>query len=552
MSPEEIAHRPAVSSWIEEFTALWARPLLDRTTARVTLLAAVFAICAIRAYYGLSRIVIYTHDAFVYLNGAERVLHGQRPHVDFYSGLGALNYLLTAAGLLLSHGRPSGISYGQAVFGLLAGFAAYRLARPRLTALACIVYTLFVTLLVVAPFNIGEAFDAISVAMLYNREGYALLALVLLESACAPEANPRREEVIGGVISGAAAAAAAFLKITYLPCALLLLVALIGVRRQSQARWIAVGCGMLAIATPILIYIHGFHPMWTDLRLVAGAKRIDGYQARMKLAGAISASIVPLAALAASCLVLLHKSGRGLFRLRNLAIAAACVTVIGLLTLVSNWQDTGMPLDTAFCIILASGIARVAGLAGYVRTRALVLIWACVLISDRPIADLVGLLNAARYRNANRPPDVLAIDAPVVANIWSNEQDYVEYVNQGLRMVRRNLRPEDNIAVLDFSDPFTYSLQLPLTKTGAAWLVYNDDFNEQYHPLPKQVFADARLAIVSKKNHDFKRMMAVYGSYLSQHYRLVEQSDWWSLYRRNREAAREQFPAAVARLIPSP
>src|ERR1039458_7597176 len=50
--------------------------------------AAMLGVCMIRAYIGLATMRIYSHDAFVFLDGGWRLLNGQIPHRDFYSDLG--------------------------------------------------------------------------------------------------------------------------------------------------------------------------------------------------------------------------------------------------------------------------------------------------------------------------------------------------------------------------------------------------------------------------------------------------------------------------------
>src|SRR5258706_16443599 len=47
---------------------------------------------------GFVPVVIYTHDLFIPLDGAWRVLNGQGPHVDFATSLGAVFYLIEAGG----------------------------------------------------------------------------------------------------------------------------------------------------------------------------------------------------------------------------------------------------------------------------------------------------------------------------------------------------------------------------------------------------------------------------------------------------------------------
>ncbi len=66
------------------------------------------------------------------LDGAWRLQNGQTPHLDFYTPLGPVMYLLSELGLRLSHGGAEGLGYSQAITGGLLGIWTYWLTRRRL------------------------------------------------------------------------------------------------------------------------------------------------------------------------------------------------------------------------------------------------------------------------------------------------------------------------------------------------------------------------------------------------------------------------------------
>ena len=138
------------------FVALWSYPFLGSSVVRAALLVALASLCLVRTYIGLSGIVVYSHDAFGTLDGAWRVLNGQTPHADFYTPLGPLIYLVTAFGLLLSHGGAEGAGYSQAVCGGLLGLWTYLFSRRRLGHLPAIVFCVMVVLLSINPSSVGE------------------------------------------------------------------------------------------------------------------------------------------------------------------------------------------------------------------------------------------------------------------------------------------------------------------------------------------------------------------------------------------------------------
>src|SRR5664280_1830842 len=68
-------------------------------------------------------------DLFIALDGAWRVVCGQRPHVDFYSAFGPLTYLIGAAGLELAHFTVRGLGYATTGVGLILGLWTVALTR---------------------------------------------------------------------------------------------------------------------------------------------------------------------------------------------------------------------------------------------------------------------------------------------------------------------------------------------------------------------------------------------------------------------------------------
>src|ERR1051325_4466528 len=80
---------------------LWGAAPLS-TPLRVALFTALLVMLGVlRLVFGGFPQNAYPHDLFIFLDGAWRVINGQRPQIDFNSNLGPLMYLFTAGGFLL-------------------------------------------------------------------------------------------------------------------------------------------------------------------------------------------------------------------------------------------------------------------------------------------------------------------------------------------------------------------------------------------------------------------------------------------------------------------
>ena len=167
-----------------------------------------------------------------------------------------------------------GIGYGNAIFGLLIGLWSYRLVRDRLEPVPRILISLYLVGLVVAPYPLGWGVFHTSYAMVYNRYGYALLGLIMLESFETVGGQRReKEEWIGGFSSGVAAGLALFLKITYFFVAALLIGGSVFLRGLSRRRLLGMIAGFSLVTIVMLAYL-GFdiQAVLGDWKMAAGAR----------------------------------------------------------------------------------------------------------------------------------------------------------------------------------------------------------------------------------------------------------------------------------------
>ncbi|MGC2108659.1 MAG: hypothetical protein WA655_04035, partial [Candidatus Korobacteraceae bacterium] len=205
-------------TYFERFLALWedSKALPEARLAFGYFIGLAF-LCGATAFIGAVPTRIFGHDVFLSLDNGWRVINGQIPHVDFVSSWGPVWYLASALGLSLSGHSANGIGYGNAIVALIVGCWSFFLSRNRLTSSARILLGFFLAALVAAPYPLGFPFYLSSHAMVYNRYGYALLGLILLEClAPARDSEDGREEGwIGGISTGAALGLALFLKASY-------------------------------------------------------------------------------------------------------------------------------------------------------------------------------------------------------------------------------------------------------------------------------------------------------------------------------------------------
>ena len=152
--------------------------------------------------------------------------------------------------MFLAKGDARGIAIGIAAFGFAIGLWGWILSRRRLPALFGLLVTAWLVLTSTSPTPLGFDPRFLSCAMIYNRQGYALLGLILVECAFAEEKN----RFWGGVSSGTALALLIFLKLNFFGVGVLMLLITVPLTRVGLLRIWGVLAGAASTFLAFLLY----------------------------------------------------------------------------------------------------------------------------------------------------------------------------------------------------------------------------------------------------------------------------------------------------------
>ena len=501
----------------------------------------VVLICTVTAAIGAVHTRIFGHDLFIFLDAGWRVLNGQRPEIDFNPSMGALLSLLAAAGLKLAHNSPDGVGYMSALVGGIAGCGAYALSRRQMTAVPAMLAGAVVVLIAVGPYPIGFAPNLLSHAMIYNRYGYALLGLIVLE--CFQEGDGT---FAGGLSTGVVSAALLFLKPSYALVAIGFAGCSFVVQRPRLRRAFGLGIGLVAAGIAMMAYLRfDFAALWSDLRLMSAARSsgLSLWNVRWALFKGLG-DLLPL-----SLLALLVASVTATVRP---LLVTALVWVGGALLLASNAQPSGFPLNAVLAVLLIEQGRRAAGAAsfpvpGFPRPQALLILLGLVCYAPTAAGNASGLVYAWADSRAN--PTVARFSSPRLAKLVlfdiadgtdadqrSNGRAYVDYVNDGVALLERNALPKETIFTLDMANPFTYALARRPAEGGAPALSINHTFNDRSKPTPEWLFGSADIVMVPKRpassGPDADALFRNYLPAIEDRFRICAESDWWKAYRR--------------------
>jgi hypothetical protein len=507
------------------------------------------------AYIGAVPTLIYGHDAFFFLDNGWRAVHGLRPHLDYWSGWGPLMFLIVAFGLKLSHASPNAIGYGSSLVGLITGLWTYRLGRGRFALVPRLAFSLYAVLIVVAPYPLGIWPLITSQAMVYNRYGYALLALVIVE--CFQPPKESAGEFAGGVSSGAAVALALFLKANFFFAALPLIAFSLLFRRPTARRLAGLTLGFGVVAFAGMAYLRFDVPAVVNGLGEAAAARVATFSLKTPL-WTMEGNLPPLLlafglALGAS---FLNGATRSRWAQLQLPFLAVMVYLADIALLTTNDQFGVLPLLPVFALLVADRLVHARKQLSPESRReqapyhASLLILSSLLFLPPLCSNAVGLA-AGTFRKAHpseirspvrftepRLSALILYDNPnlVEAQKISNGSAYTTYVNDGTSLLRRYCSSADRVLTMDTQNPFPYALGWQPPRGGVASLTFNVTISARHHPSLDAYFGDATVVMAPKRPTQARELLdgitAIYAPMLHQRFRLTAESDWWWLYKR--------------------
>ena len=511
-------------------------------------------ICGAAFFIGAVPTRVFGHDIFFLLENGWRVVNGQRPHVDYASAWGPVTFLIAGLGLTLSGFKVDGIGYGSAIFGLFISLWSYRLVRDRLEPIPRILISLYLIGLVVAPYPLGWGVFHTSYAMVYNRYGYALLGLIMLESfETVGGQKQETEEWIGGFSSGVAAGLALFLKITYFFVAVLLIGGSVILRGCSRRRLLGMIAGFPLVAVVMLAYL-GFdiQAVLGDWKMAAGARAGSVSFLALKSKFIVNTPyLVMIAWLGFRGSLAIENSRLG-GRNFQILLLAALVFAADMLLVFSNQQRTQLPLATIFSIIVVNKVvarnrtvqdpeadpARTSCRAALFLGGVLFLVQFALEFSGLAYGAFLkawppNLHSVARFTEPRLVP-LLLYDG--LSEPSSNGRQYVTYVNEGICLLRNNTSMDETVLSMDMVNPFPYALGRRPAVGGIAAAAYRYTLSDMYHPSDEKYFGTANVVMVPKRpalpEVYFDGFYGIYEPGLRDRFRLVAESNMWYLYRR--------------------
>jgi hypothetical protein len=515
---------------------------------------ALLLICAATVYTGAVTTHMFGHDIFFLLDNGWRVVSGQRPHLDYTSAWGPITFVIIGLGLKLSQFSVNGIGYGNAVFAFLVASWCYLLSRDRLHPSIQIISSLSLAALVAAPYALGTGIFNSSHAMVYNRYGYALLGLIIIEAfSRVPTSGTKNAELSGGASSGAAIALTFFLKASYFLVAVMVLwgISLIG-KRLTFRRLLGLVLGFCLVTLPVLAYLDfNINAIFSDLWMAASARSQSlSYQTLIEKAKINF--IYYIAILSVVYLIhLMNKGHQSRMRFHKLMLTATLVFVADIILIFTNMQFSELPLLAIFALLVTDDVFLLFKHSQMARSDvlrfSLVILYICFLFLPRLISDLTGIFYGVwqtSHRSEFRPiitfneRRILPLFLCEGENPSSNGKLYTMYINDGAALLRKVTSDTETIITMDMTNPFPYILGRKPPVGGIAAVAYNYTLSDDSRPSDDRYFGSADIVMVPKypalNGCYYDGYFKIYETGLHKRYFLAAESDRWYLYRRRK------------------
>lgn len=565
-------------------TRLLSYPPMPTAAARnAVLIAAALAVAAIAlaaalALPGTTFTTFALWDPLIFVDNAYRLQQGQFPHREFHSSLGVLTMLFPYLGLELGGSFGACLPTALALVLVASTPLAIYVLATRVRLAIALPYGVFLLVVIASPMTPGGVPSKITMALWYNRECWALLAL-LFTLYLPPYARTAMVRVADGVAAAMLILVLVYTKITYGLVALTF-PAIWWALDKDARRSAVLAASLVATVIVAVELIWGLNRLY--LADIAFALR-SGPTLRGGLLQPIDTLFIHAeeTALMLGAVLLLWWARAGSARdyVFLLIVLGAGAVVTN-----QNTHDYLLISNTAIIVIATERLARAAPAGG--AQHASLLVWPVVLgllltyIAQPVVYHGLGLIRHVRSASTVAPDPVLPaslrgfavaefkelslqpgsaeaffpaviapglalddafemirIEAPGRDTAILSSTEYWFMVARGIEALAGIDDQGGSIFVFDSINPFNFALG----KRPSTSHLFSYDFNRQFSKdnyIPADAtFATVSLAMMPKfqiGHHDRQALEELYGDYLREHFEIVRDTPYWTVWRRHR------------------
>lgn len=530
----------------------------------VILVCFVGILSLLKVYSGMSPIWA-PWDVINLLNGGWRIFNGQIPHTDFYNPIGVLTYIPTVIVMKIGFLSASSLVYGNVIFGLLLTFWTWIIAKNRISAFVSFVLSASIFVLTISTRPLGYGVTNTTYAMLYNRYGYVLLAMLLVQLFIPDRSSFKSKEIFNGLSNGILLAFLFYCKITFFIVGLGFIIIYILIFRFS-IYWAAMSLGGFALVViSMLVIFHinigdYFGNLYIAARSQSSGMRLGNIARCLKdniLLVYFSFLILLLAYIST---IYVDKFVLNTRMFLKVSIVVTAIVASGILLSSGDAPEgNDVPIFFIAGIIILSYLPKltdkVGSLTNNTRFMALFIILAGfpVLIGHIFMKDVASVAYTAfwnktqlasispsqRFQSNSLYDFVIPSNSTWETAYW-RASDVPQRINEGLDLLKRHINKSSKIFCLCYTDPFTFGLGLAPVKGTPLWWDVNFSFNANNYPSPDVLFRNVNVVMIPIFTADdtgcckdtVVLMEQIYDDYLAKNFSKEDESTHWILLQR--------------------
>ncbi len=509
---------------------------------------------------------IFGADILVFIDGAWRVLQGQRPHLDFNSSIGFGVFWIYAAGFKLFGLNVFAIPPTIALVGMIAGTWTWFVGRARLSRWMAAASGLVAAAACYSPLFPDES-APLSYLGLYNKLDNALLIPILIDCLAREERAPgeltkaeRRREILLGISTGGILAVYGVTKLTFLLPAFLAIIGGAFHFRRTRGWWVGLGGTLAAATIGTAIYLRGdlLAPM-RDFLFVASARssRVGELSSlpltvQMKERGLAfgSGKVLEVLRLESEHLATMVISFIGVLygttiSRRRVTWLAVILIMLGanIFVTASSFQWADIPLIAGVAVVVsdrARTLPRPTGAAFSYRVGVLLALLLSVHDMSR---TALGIAYASTGREPGGRPSLPvtmmrgdAFDGfYIVKTGYCQPYRYGTRFNDGMALLETNTAPTDRLLVADFANPFSFALRRPSPRGDAVSWCARASFSRETHIPADVVLHDVDAIVIPKcpmEPETTAEMLYLYQPAFDAGYVKAKETEWWILMKK--------------------
>ena len=249
------------------------------------------------------------------------------------------------------------------------------------------------------------------------------------------------------------------------------------------------------------------------------------------------------------------RTAEGTLRHSKWIIAAPAVYAAGILLMLTNAQEAGLPLGSVLILLMLASVGHFsdspaeAGWDTLRASQATCILVGLLFVGGSAALDAASVVQAVREKlrppaQATLPFSPEHMSGLVLYDLQdpghrlanSNGTRYVTVVNDGIRLLKERSSPAESVVALELMSPFSYALLRRPAPGGYTFLGYGGEFDEAHKPSARRLFGEADIVMVPKRNIDIpERYHGLLRNYLPDIQRMfavAAESPYWWMYRR--------------------